>query len=76
MQTDTADASNSKQKLVQHWINKNQINKKTNRQVQILFQENPSKTRGGEKHIIDTVEIKSTIQGSTAGNTKILLALR
>ena len=34
MQTDTADASNSKQKL-QHWINKNQINKKTNRQVSI-----------------------------------------
>ena len=28
MQADATDASNSKQKL-QHWINKNQINKKT-----------------------------------------------
>ena len=60
MQTDTADASNSKQKL-QHWINKNQINKKTS--FSFFFQENPSKTKGKEKHITDAIEIKSTIQG-------------
>ena len=54
MQAETADASNSKYKR-QHWINSNQIIEKTNRQLQI-FQKNPSKTKGEEKRIADTIE--------------------
>ena len=49
MLTDTADASNSKQKL-QHWINKNQINKnKTNRHIHFLGKSQYNK-RGRKTH--------------------------
>ena len=55
MQADAANASNLKQKL-QHWINKNQINKKN----QVVndndsFLKNPSKKRKGRKKNIDTI---------------------
>ena len=32
-----------------------------------IFQDNPSKTKGEEKRITDTIEVKSTVQGSTGG---------
>ena len=63
MQTDTADASNLKQKL-QHWTSKNQSNKK--KQVvndEDTFQENPSKKKKKRrKNNTDTIEVKSASQ--------------
>ena len=63
MQTDTADALNSKQKR-QHWLNKNQINKKQIGKFKYIFQKNPSKTKEEEKRITDTIEVKSTSKGN------------
>ena len=62
MQTDAAGAPNSQQKL-QHWIKKNQINKKTNQTSNTFFRRIPVK-KGKEKHNTGTKEVKSTIQGS------------
>ena len=48
MQTDAADAPNSQQ-ILQDWINKNQINKKTNRISNTFFRKIPVK-KAEEKH--------------------------
>ena len=49
MQTDTADASNSKQKL-QHWINKNQISKKKSLSTKTGFRKTAVKQKGKKTH--------------------------
>ena len=49
MQTNTADSWTSKQKR-QHWINKNQIKKKTNRQVHKFYLKSQQNKRGRNTH--------------------------
>ena len=68
MQTNTAVAPNSQQKL-QHWINKNQLNTKNKASSTKTFFRNPIKQKG-KKHITDTIKVKPTIHESMRGKSK------